>query len=123
MRSLDRHVKDGVLFTYLDTSIDATGPLASTTNRLEGGTNSVLKAFLHSHRGLSEDHMLTAIDYYLYSRSIDHEPLESFINTTVTTAKPRPAPTPEGPAHIDNTINTQAPWEDGLTIRKGSLRN
>ena len=121
--ALDRYVKSGVLFTYLDPTIAVTTPIASTTNRLEGGTNAVLKAFLHTHRGLSEPRMLTAIDYFLYSRSVDPQPLETFMTNTITTPSPRPEQSHEGPAQIDSHINHQAPWEDGLTIRKGWLRN
>ena len=123
VRALDRHVKDGVLFTFLDPDLVTEQQLASTTNRLEGGINAPLKAFLHAHHGLSEQHMLTAINYFLYSRSVDPEPLTSFINNTVTKPKLRTNQTSDGPAHIDNTINQQTPWEDGLTIRKGWIKN
>lgn len=68
VRSLDRYVKDSVLFTYLDPDIDRAQPLAATTNPLEGGINAPLKSFLHAHRGWSEEHMLTALDYWLSNR-------------------------------------------------------
>lgn len=63
VRSLDRYVKDDVLFTFLDKNLHVTNKLSSTTNYLEGGINSPLKAFLYAHRGWSENRMLTAIDY------------------------------------------------------------
>lgn len=119
VRALDGYVKAGVLFTYLDPTTGATSPLASTTNSLEGGTNAVLKTYLRAHRGLSEEHMKTALDYFLYTRSIDPQPLATFINNTPATTKPKPEPEPDGPAYIDNAINTQAPWDDGLTIHQG----
>ncbi|MEW6927717.1 hypothetical protein [Trueperella pyogenes] len=122
IRFLDRYSKEGVLFTFLDPDLDVSAPLASTTTPLEGGINSPLKAFLSAHRGWSENRMLTAIDYWLYHRSIDPQPLETFINNTATTKAPRQEPQP-GPTQIDNTINQNQPWEDGLTIRQGWIRN
>lgn len=79
----------------------------------------MLKTYLRAHRGLSEEHMKTALDYFLYTRSIDPQPLATFINNTPATTKPKPEPEPDGPAYIDNAINTQAPWDDGLTIHQG----
>ena len=67
--------------------------------------------------------MLTAIDYWLYARSVDHQPLETFINNTKPPKKKQLQELPPGPVEIDTTINTQAPWEDGLHIRKGWVRN
>lgn len=123
VRSLDRYVKEGVLFTYLRTDLDVHSLLASTTNPLEGGINSPLKAFLYAHRGWPEHHMLTAINYWLYTRSIDHQPLETFMNNTVTPSTKPELPAANRPAEIDTHINTHTPWEDNLTIRKGWIHN
>ncbi len=119
--ALDRYVKEGVLFAFLDPTLDTTAPLDSTTNSLEGGVNAPLKLFLQAHRGWSEDHMLTAIDYYLYSRSIDAQPLETFIDNITTPTKKPPRTTPQGPATLDTHIDQESPWEDGLRIRKGRI--
>ncbi|MFC5369815.1 IS1249 family transposase [Arcanobacterium bovis] len=118
IKSLDRYVKDQVLFTYLRDDLDTTTVLASTTNKLEGGINSPLKAFLHAHRGWSEEHMLTAINYWLYTNSIDPKPLESFIDNITQPPKQPVQEEQPGPVEIDTAINTQAPWEDGLHIQK-----
>ncbi|MCI7551535.1 MAG: IS1249 family transposase [Arcanobacterium sp.] len=124
VRSLDRYVKDNVLFTYLDLGIDRAQPLAATTNPLEGGINAPLKGFLHAHRGWSEEHMLTALDYWLYNRSINPQPLETFItNTRQARPEPNPKPTSDQPTEIDNHIDHEHPWEDGLHIRKGWIQN
>lgn len=122
IKALDRHTKEGVLFTFLNPDLDTTTKLASTTNPLEGGINAPLKAFLHAHRGWSQDHMLTAIDYWLYNHSINPQPLENFATNTTTqspTTKPQPE---EGPPEIDTHINQAKPWEDGLNIQKGWIR-
>ncbi|MGV9183275.1 transposase [Arcanobacterium canis] len=51
VRTLNRYVKDGVLFTFLASNLPVTRPLSSTTNSLEGGVNSPLKAYVKAHRG------------------------------------------------------------------------
>lgn len=123
VKSLDRLVKDGVLFTYLDPTLETTTPLASTTNTLEGGINAPLKAFLHAHRGWAEDHMLTALDFWLYHRSINAQPLETFMTNTVAPRRTKTTEPDPGPVEIDTHINTTQPWEDGITIHKGWIRN
>lgn len=122
VRSLDRYVKDGVLFAFLEKDLDITSQLASTTNPLEGSVNSPLKAFLYAHRGWTQERMLTAIDYCLYHRSIDPQPRESFASNIITPAVKPVKDTPDGPVEIDKAINTQQPWEDSLHIRKGWTR-
>lgn len=123
VRSLDTHVKDGVLFTYLDPDLETTSKLRSTTNPLEGGINAPLKAYLHAHRGLTEQHMLRAMDYYLYSRSLNTQPITDFATNIEQPTPIHANDTRPGPAEIDTAINTNAPWEDGLTIRTGWIRN
>ena len=119
--SLDRYVKQGVLFTFLDPSLDVSSVLESTTNRLEGGVNAPLKEFLHIHRGWSQPHLLTALDYWLYSRSINTQPMSDCAsNKTQVRKKPVSAPS-DKPAEIDTHIDMERPWEDGLNIRKGRI--
>lgn len=102
--SLDRYVKESVLFAYLRADLDVHTTLASTTNLLEGGINSPFKTFLYAHRGWSKHRMLTAINYGLYIRSLDPKPLESFINNTNhPKAKAQEEPRP---VEIDTAINT-----------------
>lgn len=119
VRALDRYVKDGVLFTFLALNLPVSPPLASSTNSLEGVVNSPLKSYLKAHRGWSESHMLTALDYYLYTRSPEPKPLTEFINNR---AQPQVSQKPDldpGPVEIDTHIDLQQPWENGLHIQKG----
>ncbi|MGJ9464297.1 IS1249 family transposase [Actinotignum sp. GS-2025e] len=119
--SLDRYVKQGVLFTFLDPTLDVSSVLESTTNRLEGGVNAPLKEFLHIHRGWSQPHLLTALDYWLYSRSINTQPMSDFASNK-TQVRKKPVSTPsDKPAEIDTHIDMERPWEDGLNIRKGRI--
>ncbi|WP_406713442.1 hypothetical protein QEV11_07085 [Trueperella pyogenes] len=54
--------------------------------------------------------MLTAIDYWLYHRSINRQPLDTFITNT---RQARPAskhkPDSDQPAETDNTIDHEQP--------------
>ena len=52
--------------------------MARTTNRLEGGVNSVVKNVLRNHRGLPEEHMLRACEWVCYMKTAHPRP-ESFI--------------------------------------------
>jgi hypothetical protein len=56
------------LFTYLRTEFTGLD-IASTTNRIEGGTNAQLRLLLRAHRGMSEVHQKRAIEWYLYLHS------------------------------------------------------
>ena len=49
-RRLEKLFREGRLFAFLDPSLTAVGPVARTTNRLEGGVNSVVKNVLRNPR-------------------------------------------------------------------------
>ncbi|MEW6871468.1 hypothetical protein V3M87_07575 [Trueperella pyogenes] len=69
-----------------------------------------MKGFLHAHRGWSKDHMLTALDYWLYHRSINRQPLDTFItNTRQAQPASKHKPDSDQPAKIDNTIDHEQP--------------
>ena len=53
--------------------------IASTTNRIEGGTNAQLRLMLRAHRGMSEDHQKRAIEWYLYLHSEQFRPPATLI--------------------------------------------
>ena len=54
--------------------LTAGGPVARTTNRLEGGVNSPLKHVLLDHRGLPEEHMRRACEWACYMKSGSPDP-------------------------------------------------
>ena len=68
-RRLEKLFREGRLFAFLDPSLTAVGPVARTTNRLEGGVNSPLKRMLLNHRGLPEEHMRRACEWMCYMKS------------------------------------------------------
>lgn len=80
-RLLERLGQAGTLFTYL--SREYNGPdIASTTNRIEGGTNAQLRLILRTHRGMGEEHQKRAIEWYLYLHSEQPRPPATLIETS-----------------------------------------
>ena len=77
-RRLERLFREGRLFAYLEPELLKGGPVARTTNRLEGGVNSVVKDVLRNHRGLPEEHMRRACEWVCYMKTAHPRP-ESFI--------------------------------------------
>ena len=48
--------------------------LPSTTNHLEGGINSPIRTKLKLHRGMSNEHQMVLVNWYLYGRSEGAKP-------------------------------------------------
>lgn len=68
-RRLEKLFREGKLFAFPGPALAAGGPVARTTNRLEGGVNSVVKNVLRNHRGLPEEHMLRACEWVCYMKT------------------------------------------------------
>ncbi len=69
-RSILRLLKDETMFTYLDESLRSKiDNIPSTTNRIEGGINSRLRAMLRDHRGLSIERRIKAVFWWCYMHS------------------------------------------------------
>ncbi|AZN29551.1 IS1249 family transposase [Flaviflexus salsibiostraticola] len=67
---LTTRARAGDLFTHLNPELHAvTGTIPRTTNRLEGGINSPLKALIATHRGMPPAHQRALTDWYLYYRT------------------------------------------------------
>lgn len=111
------------MFTWLDpkfTGLD----IQRTTSSLEGGVNAVIRRLLNAHRGLSEPHMKTAVEWLLNQKSIDPtDPITWLAKHRHNTSqqKPRPAANdPISPPQYDTAINYNPAYQDGsLHIRKG----
>ncbi len=65
-RGLEKLVREGTLFTYLDEELKDAGVIPSTTNRIEGGVNRQLRALLNEHRGLSITRQIKAVFWWCY---------------------------------------------------------
>ncbi|MHC8608423.1 IS1249 family transposase [Paenarthrobacter ureafaciens] len=80
-RLLERLGQAGTLFTYLSREYNGLD-IASTTNRIEGGTNAQLRLILRTHRGMGEEHQKRAIEWYLYLHSEQPRPPATLIETS-----------------------------------------
>lgn len=114
--------REGSLFAFCDPPLADEGPVASTTNQLEGGVNAEIKRVLNAHRGLGEEHMKRCCEWVLYMKSADPDP-ESFVTPDCWTGEPE---TPDDDA--DGTgartqVQLPAPgvdaYENGFGVRKG----
>lgn len=69
-RSILRLLKEGTMFTYLDESLRSKiDNIPSTTNRIEGGIISRLRAMLRDHRGLSVERRIKAVFWWCHMHS------------------------------------------------------
>lgn len=76
-RRLEKLFRQGRLFAFLEHELTEGGPVARTTNRLEGGVNSPLKHVLLDHHGLPEEHMRRACEWVCYMKSGSPDPASS----------------------------------------------
>ena len=118
---LARLVRQGVLFTYLNT--DLAQGLHSTTNIIES-LNSRIDELCFQHRGLSEHHLICGVNWLLYHHSELPAPPREILKQWEQSGKPTarliptktPRPTPsEGPKEYDTGLSA----EEGLWTRKG----
>ncbi|NLS10880.1 IS1249 family transposase [Nesterenkonia sp. MY13] len=113
---LERCAKHGELFTYLDGDLDF--EIASTTNQIEGGINAQIRLLLRHHRGLPEEHMRRAVEWFLYLRSEDPQAPHQLIEEHHYQPKPKPQVLREEPLgpQLDGHAATA---EEGLWGRSG----
>lgn len=88
-RRLEKLFREGKLFAFLEPALATGGPVARTTNRLEGGVNSVVKNVLRNHRGLPEEHMLRACEWVCYMKTAHPRRNRSFPTIRWRTGKRR----------------------------------
>ncbi len=80
-RQIDKLLADKQLFTYTEPILQkrTNEPIPSTTNYVEGGTNSPLKDLLRSHRGMPQTHQQRLTEWYLYDKTKDKKPPRKFL--------------------------------------------
>ena len=59
-----RLIREETLFTFLRKDLSYLGKLPSSTNTIEGGTNSPLKEVLRRHRGQNKDHIIKCAGWW-----------------------------------------------------------
>ena len=94
---LRRAIDRGHLFTFLDKELQHLS-VPSTTNGIEGGTNSPMRLQLLHHRGMSEEHQRRLIEWWLYMHSELPDPARVLAAPKYTPITPtRPALTEPEP--------------------------
>lgn len=114
-RRLEKLFREGKLFAFPGPALAAGGPVARTTNRLEGGVNSVVKDVLRNHRGLPEEHMRRACEWVCYMKTAHPRP-ESFIPDALR--KGEKATTPEPDDSVAPAYGTGIDWNEFHTTTR-----
>lgn len=65
-RLLEKLIRNGHLFTFIDPPTGVEEVVKATTNCLEGGINAQIKALARNHRGMFDEHQRIAVDWWLY---------------------------------------------------------
>lgn len=103
---LARLVRAGVLFTYLTAN---PGQILHSTTNIAESLNALIDAVLYQHRGLSETHMIQAVQWLLYTRTEDPLPPQEILKqwdqagqpkTRVLPPKQPKPPQPTGPKQV-----------------------
>lgn len=103
---LRKHAHDGVLFTYLKHGN------ARTTSALEGGINSQLRNVLRAHRGMTEEHMRRAAEWFLTLHEIPISDAHHLI-------APPPPPAPDETHENDDDLHRPALYDTALSADEG----
>src|SRR5690625_111835 len=118
---LERLAKQGGLFNFLTAH---PGHVLHATTNIAESLNARIAAVCYHHRGLSESHLLTAVDWALYDRGAAPKPPTQIYPQRDQTGRPRRRIMPKkpkknieriGPARYD----PHAVAEEGLWTRKG----
>ncbi|WP_344774823.1 IS1249 family transposase [Gryllotalpicola kribbensis] len=103
---LRKLARSGTLFTYIEHGN------MRTTSPLEGGINSQIRHVLRAHRGMTEEHMKRAAEWFLTLHEIAISDAHQLI-----TPSPPPAPDDEPEAHDD--LELPARYDTGLDANEG----
>ncbi|GAB2518848.1 IS1249 family transposase [Paramicrobacterium agarici] len=100
-------LRKGTLFTYISYGNPR------TTSPLEGGINSQIRAVLRAHRGMSEEHMKRAAEWFLtlHELSVDEALANAIYPTTTTTTSAE--------TEHDEDDETLALYDTGLSADEG----
>ena len=81
--SLNKLIRQGLLFTYLDPTWDQ--PMPATTNQIES-TNARLRQMLRDHRGMRLTRRIKAVFWWCYTHSAHPQPAATILATMPTDA-------------------------------------
>lgn len=103
---LSRLTRDNTLFTFIDHGN------TRTTSPLEGGINNGIRHVLRSHRGMTEQHMKRAAEWFLTLHEIPLDQAHQLIQVA-------PAPEPEQDSEDLDDHTGPALYDTGLTAEEG----
>jgi hypothetical protein len=109
---LSRLSQDGTLFTFVSHGN------ARTTSPLEGGINNGIRTVLRQHRGMSEEHMKRAAEWFLYLHEIPIDRAHELIPAQTPEIAPADEETNQEPVE-PNYYATGLSAEEGLWQRSG----
>ncbi|MGP9527053.1 IS1249 family transposase [Glutamicibacter sp. AOP5-A2-18] len=113
----DSLLKKGQLFQWLDLALEGE-VLPRTTSPLEGGINAGIKDQLRLHRGLTPEHSIALVRWYLYRHVETPKDPWSFVQQRHWAEKPSPKiikDEPIGPVLYDRHFS----WDDGNGVQRG----
>lgn len=113
---LSRLSREGTLFTYVEHGN------ARTTSPLEGGINSGIRTVLRNHRGMPEDHMKRAAEWFLTLHEIPIDRAYEMVTAAPAAPEtPIDLPTRTKPAEAPETslYDSSLSAEEGLWNRSG----
>lgn len=113
----ERAITRGHIFTFLDPSLAALHA-PSSTNEIEGGVNSQMRALLRQHRGMTEEHQRRAIEWWLYMHSEHPDPTQIMAKHQQET-DPKPHPVYTDPDPGPALYGTGLDESEGLWLRQG----
>lgn len=117
-QTLSKLVRDRHLFTFLEPGLAGLN-ISSTTNIIEGGINSGLRAMLHLHRGLPERHQKRACEWFLYMKSETPDLIKILQEYDPEKQAPRSRPQFTEPDPGPEIYGTALTAEEGLWTRSG----
>lgn len=118
---LSRVIDREHLFTFLGQGLHHLNA-PSTTNGIEGSTNSSMRLLLLHHRGMSEEHQRRLVECWLYAHSENPDAAR-----VLAQHKPKPAqearPASTGPDPGPALYGNELTAEEGLWLRSGTAGN
>lgn len=109
---LHKLVRQDVLFTYLLYGNPR------TTSPLEGGINNGIRTVLRNHRGMTEEHMKRAAEWFLTLKEIPIGQIHEFL-AQYTAAEPADIPRPTEPDDQPSLYDNGLDSSEGLYLRAG----
>ncbi|MGP5391955.1 IS256-like element ISAar5 family transposase, partial [Glutamicibacter arilaitensis] len=124
--SMNKALRRGHLFTYLDKDLNGLG-INATTNMIEGAVNSGIRAMIFYHRGMPIEHRRRACEWFCWTHA--DEGNRPALRTLLRPEHYTPEAKKKAQHMVDEApigpelYGTGPSAEDGQFIRSGWMRN